>query len=485
MRLRPKGLRRFPEKNDHQPGSPVARDEFGKGTLDSLPRLKPTDLFTRPARHGRRRFESISYLTSSFSDLRLAAPLLRALTDEKYEAPTPIQVQAIPPLLDGSDLLGVAQTGSGKTAAFALPILQRLSQSQEPRTRSPRALILTPTRELALQIHESLRAYGRHVPLRHAVIYGGVGQRPQVDALARGIDILVATPGRLLDLTQQGYVKYDRVSVFVLDEADQMLDLGFLPAVKRIVGMLPRERQTMMFSATMPPDIARLADGILRRPIRVEATPAATTVDTVDQRVLFVATGDKRNLLSALLKDKDMTRCLVFVRTKHGANRIAEQLERTNVAATALHSNKSQGARQKALESFRSGRTRVLVATDIMARDIDVDGITHVINFDLPNVPESYVHRIGRTARAGAAGIALSFCDGIERPFLRDIEKLTRRRLEIVADHPYAGGASAQVAVSRAGHEGGGNRRASAPRRNGQNRPGAQHRHRPHRAAAE
>ncbi len=322
--------------------------------------------------------------------------------------------------------------------------------------------------------------------LRHAVIYGGVGQRPQVDTMARGVDILVATPGRLLDLTQQGYVKYDRISVFVLDEADQMLDLGFLPAVKRIVAQLPKERQTMMFSATMPGDIARLADGILRQPLRVEVTPAATTVETVDQRVLFVATSEKRLLLHELLKDKDMTRCLVFVRTKHGANRIAEQLERSNVAATALHSNKSQGARQKALESFRAGRTRVLVATDIAARGIDVDGITHVINFDLPNVPESYVHRIGRTARAGAAGIALSFCDGSERPFLRDIEKLTRRRLgDQITDHLRWRGVGAGGAPSRAGHEGGGNRRAAAPGRNGRNRPGAQRHHRPHRAAAE
>jgi ATP-dependent RNA helicase RhlE len=378
-------------------------------------------------------------LNLSFSELRLQAPILRALDEQKYQTPTAIQIRAIPHLLEGRDLLGVSQTGTGKTAAFGLPILQRLSQDQARTSGAPRALVLTPTRELALQIADSFRAYGRHLSLRHAVVFGGVGQKPQVDALRRGADILVATPGRLLDLMTQGHVRLESVSIFVLDEADRMLDLGFLPQVRRIVAKLPKERQTLLFSATMPEDIARLADGILRQPVRVEATPVASTVEQVDQSVLFVSGNDKRNLLSALLKDPRMARCLVFVRTKHGANRLAAQLALGDIAVTALHSNKSQAARQKALESFRTGRLRVLVATDIMARGIDVDDITHVINFDLPNVPESYVHRIGRTARAGARGIALSFCDGSERPFLRDIEKLTRRPLRVIADHPYAG----------------------------------------------
>jgi ATP-dependent RNA helicase RhlE len=385
-------------------------------------------------------------LTVTFTSLALAAPLLRALEEQDYQTPTPIQAQAIPHLLAGRDLLGVAQTGTGKTAAFGLPILQRLAQTQERVPRSPRALILTPTRELALQISDSLRAYGRHLPLRHAVMFGGVGAKPQMDAMARGADILVATPGRLLDLKAQGYVRFDRVSIFVLDEADRMLDLGFLPDVKRIIASLPKERQTLLFSATMPADIARLADNMLRQPVRVEVTPVASTVDLVDQRVLFVPASEKRHLLRELLKDPQMVRCLVFVRTKHGANRVAEQLAHSNVTATALHSNKSQSARQKALESFRDGRFRVLVATDIMARGIDVDGISHVINFDLPNVPESYVHRIGRTARAGATGIALSFCDSSERAFLRDIEKLTRRPLQVVTDHPYANSTGASRA---------------------------------------
>jgi ATP-dependent RNA helicase RhlE len=378
-------------------------------------------------------------LNLSFSELRLQAPILRALDEQKYQTPTAIQMRAIPHLLGGRDLLGVSQTGTGKTAAFGLPILQRLSQVQGRTTGSPRALVLTPTRELALQIADSFRAYGRHLALRHAVVFGGVGQKPQVDALRRGADILVATPGRLLDLMTQGHVRLESVSIFVLDEADRMLDLGFLPQVKRIVAALPKERQTLLFSATMPDDIARLADGILRRPVRVEADPVAPTVEQVDQSVLFVSGNDKRHLLSALLKDPGIVRCLVFVRTKHGANRLAAQLALGDIAVTALHSNKSQPARQRALDDFRTGRLRVLVATDIMARGIDVDDITHVINFDLPNVPESYVHRIGRTARAGARGVALSFCDGSERVFLRDIEKLTRRPLRVIEDHPYAG----------------------------------------------
>jgi len=375
---------------------------------------------------------------ASFSDLDLIEPLLRALSAKNYIEPTPIQAQAIPPLLAGQDLLGVAQTGTGKTAAFGLPILQHLSESQSRAgARATRALVLAPTRELAIQIAEEIRAYGRHLNLRQAVIFGGVGQHPQVKALARGVDIVIATPGRLLDLLGQGHLRLDRVTHFVLDEADRMLDMGFIHDVRRVVAALPKRRQTAFFSATMPQQVARLAGDILIDPLRVEVTPSATTVEKVAQRVFFVETENKRALLAEVLKDPALHRVIVFSRTKHGANRIAEQLEKRGVDAAAIHGNKSQGARQRALEGFKSGRTRILVATDIAARGIDVDEVSHVINFDLPNEPESYVHRIGRTARAGAAGVALSFCDAGERQFLRDIEKLTGQRLEIVAEHPF------------------------------------------------
>ena len=374
----------------------------------------------------------------SFTDLDLIEPLLRALKAKNYIEPTPIQARAIPPLLTGKDLLGVAQTGTGKTAAFGLPILQHLSESRRPAgARATRALVLAPTRELAIQIAEELRAYGRHLNLRQAVIFGGVGQHPQVKALARGVDIVIATPGRLLDLLGQGHLRLDRVTHFVLDEADRMLDMGFIHDVRRIVAALPKRRQTTFFSATMPQQVARLAGDILIDPLRVEVTPSATTVEKVEQRVFFVETANKRALLAQVLKDPALHRVIVFSRTKHGANRIAEQLEKRGVEAAAIHGNKSQGARQRALEGFKSGRTRILVATDIAARGIDVDEVSHVINFDLPNEPESYVHRIGRTARAGAAGVALSFCDAAEREYLRDIEKLTGQRLEIDAEHPF------------------------------------------------
>jgi ATP-dependent RNA helicase RhlE len=378
-------------------------------------------------------------IPTTFSDLGLAEPLLRALSAEGYTQPTPIQAQAIPHLAAGRDLLGVAQTGTGKTAAFALPILGRLAAERvAPLAKSARVLVLTPTRELAIQIADSFRRYGRHLHLRHAVVFGGVGQKPQVDALARGVDILVATPGRLLDLIGQRHVRLDGLSVFVLDEADRMLDMGFIHDVRRIIGLLPKERQTLLFSATMPGDIAHLADSILRNPVRVAVTPVASTVERIDQRVLFVAGSDKRSLLAELLRDPEIERALVFARTKHGADRIADQLDRHKIAAAAIHGNKSQNARQRALEDFRRGRVRVLVATDIAARGIDIDGITHVINFDLPQVAESYVHRIGRTARAGMSGTALSFCSGEERDLLRDIEKLTRRKLAVVENHPFA-----------------------------------------------
>ena len=377
-------------------------------------------------------------MTLSFSDLELVEPLQRAVAAENYERPTPIQAQAIPHLLAGRDLLGIAQTGTGKTAAFALPILQRLAATRVALRRGAmRALILTPTRELAIQIQDSFRTYGRHLSLRSAVVFGGVGHKPQIDALARGLDIVVATPGRLIDLINQRHAVLDQVSVFVLDEADRMLDMGFIHDVKRVIAALPKQRQTLFFSATMPDPIARLADDILKQPVRIEVTPPSTTVERIEQHVYFVDTSNKRALLADLLKDQTIARALVFSRTKHGADRVAEQLGRAGVRAEAIHGNKSQSARQRALANFRDGHARVLVATDIAARGIDIEGITHVINYDLPNVPESYVHRIGRTARAGADGIAISLCDHAERPFLRDIEKLTRQTLKVVDDHRY------------------------------------------------
>jgi ATP-dependent RNA helicase RhlE len=432
---------------------------------------------------------------TTFASLGLAEPLCRALSAENYREPTPIQARAIPSLLDGRDLLGIAQTGTGKTAAFALPILQQLAGGNEPRIpRAPRALILAPTRELAIQIGEALRVYGRHLGLRHGVIYGGVGQHPQVRALARGLDILVATPGRLLDLVSQRHLRLDQVTFLVLDEADRMLDMGFIRDVKKIVAAVPKQRQTLLFSATMPADVAHLASAILHDPVRVEVTPKAITVEKVDQRVYFVDAADKRKLLVALLQDPSLARVIVFTRTKHGADRVTRHLDKAGIVADAIHGDKGQGARQRALESFRAGQCRVLVATDIAARGIDVDEVSHVINFELPNVPESYVHRIGRTARAGAAGIALSFCDGAERDYLRDIEKLTKRPLLVAggqAGHsrPAAGKSSGHgkpaSSKSRPGKSGGGQARqgkpAQAPRlatEDGQrpSRPGRQRR---------
>ena len=367
---------------------------------------------------------------STFATLDLIEPLQRALRAENYTTPTPIQAQAIPQLLAGRDLLGCAQTGTGKTAAFALPILQKLTTSQMPlRPRGVRALILTPTRELALQINDSFQAYGRFLRISTTVVMGGVGHAPQIRALSRGIDVLIATPGRLNDLLEQRQVHLDQVEVFVLDEADRMLDMGFIRDVRKIIAGLPPARQTMLFSATMPGDIARLASSILREPVRVEVTPVASTAERIEQKVLLVDKGSKHRLLVDVLKDPAIARAIIFTRTKHGANKVGEVLARGQVMAEVIHGNKSQSARQKALENFRAGRSRALVATDIAARGIDVDGITHVINFDLPNEPESYVHRIGRTARAGAAGFAISFCDQTERGFLRDIEKLIRMRV--------------------------------------------------------
>lgn len=378
---------------------------------------------------------------TEFAGLELAQPILRAITDEGYTTPTPIQLKSIPPLLAGRDLLGVAQTGTGKTAAFTLPLLQRLADSgSRPKSRQPRALILAPTRELAAQIGDSVRCYGQHLRLRSTVVFGGTSIRPQIKALSHGVDVLVATPGRLLDLMNQRHLRLDSIETFILDEADRMLDMGFIPDVRKITAALPKRRQTLLFSATMPKSVQGLADGMLRDPVRVEVAPTATTVEKVAQHVLFVAKDKKRALLSQLLKDSSIARVLIFTRTKHGADRVVHHLQQSGVRADAIHGNKTQNARERALKGFRGGRTRALVATDIAARGIDVDGVTHVINFDLPNEPESYVHRIGRTARAGAGGIALSFCDHEERAYLRGIEKTIRQSVPVIEDHPFHAG---------------------------------------------
>jgi len=403
-----------------------------------------------------------------FSDFGLAEPILRALNARNHVVPTPIQEQAIPELLAGRDMLGIAQTGTGKTAAFALPILHHLSQSRvRSAPRSPRALILAPTRELAIQIGEEFRAYGKHLPLRHTVIFGGVGQKPQTDALARGVDIVIATPGRLLDLMNQRQLTLGAVAHFVLDEADRMLDMGFVRDVRKIVATLPKARQSLMFSATMPNEIAGLSGALLSDPIRVEVTPQATPVERIAQSVYHVDAGAKGALLSKLLEDPDLSRVIVFARTKHRANRVAEQLGKSGVSAEAIHGNKSQNVRQRALQRFRSGEARVLVATDVAARGIDVEGISHVINYELPNEPESYVHRIGRTARAGAAGMAFSFCEPAERPYLRDIERLLKCRLTVVGDAPSpAGDGEKRGNAPRPKRPGGRNGRGpGAPRR--------------------
>jgi ATP-dependent RNA helicase RhlE len=370
---------------------------------------------------------------NDFNSLGLSEPLLRALAAREYTTPTPIQTRAIPHLLAGRDLLGIAQTGTGKTAAFALPMLQLLTAAnRRPRPRMPRALVLAPTRELATQIADSFTGYGKFLHQTVTIVFGGVGQMPQVNALKRGVDILVATPGRLLDLMQQRHCDLSDVEILVLDEADRMLDMGFLPDVKRILATLSRDRQSLLFSATMPNDITALAARFLRDPLRVEVTPPAATADRIDQGIYFVSKAKKRDLLVSLLEDPAFVRTLVFTRTKHGADRVAKSLSQAKIGAHAIHGNKSQGARERALDDFRDGKAHVLVATDIAARGIDVPEITHVINFDLPNIPESYVHRIGRTARAGRAGIAISFCDEGEHEFLRDIEKLIKKRIPVL-----------------------------------------------------
>lgn len=375
---------------------------------------------------------------TSFVELGLAEPICHAVATEGYEAATPIQAQAIPAILTGRDVLGVAQTGTGKTAAFALPILQRLAENRRRAgPKGARALILTPTRELAQQIGKCFATYGVHLRLKRTVITGGVGMHPQICSLQAGCDIVIATPGRILDLAMRGHVRLDGVETFVLDEADRMLDMGFIHDVKKIAALLPSERQTLLFSATMPSSVASLASGLLKDHVRVEVTPESTTVERIEQRVLFVPKEKKRDLLLDILKGQSVRRTIVFARTKHGANRLAEQLSKSGVKAEAIHGNKSQGARQRALADFHSGKVSTLVATDIAARGIDVDGISHVINFDLPNEPESYVHRIGRTARAGADGIALSFCDADEIAYLKDIERTIRQPIAADEEHRF------------------------------------------------
>jgi ATP-dependent RNA helicase RhlE len=374
----------------------------------------------------------------TFASLALIEPLQRALLDKNYTIPSPIQAGAIPHLLQGRDLLGIAQTGTGKTAAFALPILQKLAAHPAPPiSKRPRALILAPTRELAAQIGQSFQHYGHHLNLKHTVIFGGVGQHPQVQALTRGVDILVATPGRLKDLQQQRHVFLDKVEVFVLDEADRMLDMGFVHDVKRIITTLPPKRQSLLFSATMPPAVEEIAATLVHNPARVEVTPVATTAERVEQNVAFVDRGNKIKLLAHLVGQHPDGLVIVFVRMKHMANKLVDQLAKHEIRAEAIHGNKSQGARTRAMDNFRTGRSRVLVATDIAARGIDVKGISLVVNYDLPEEPESYVHRIGRTARAGCDGMAVAFCDDSERNLLRQVERLIRRPIPVLKGHPY------------------------------------------------
>ena len=374
-----------------------------------------------------------------FTDLKLIEPILRALNEEGYTQPTPIQEQAIPFILNGRDLLGCAQTGTGKTAAFAIPMLQLLTKpyAQKPGQKNIRALILTPTRELAIQIEESFNAYGRHLRLKNQVIFGGVSQVPQTQALQRGTDILVATPGRLLDLMSQGYINLKDVEIFVLDEADRMLDMGFVHDVKKVITKLPQKRQTLFFSATMPAEIQSLANAILSNPEKVEVTPVSSTAETINQSLFFVDKNNKKSLLAHLLQDSNIKSALVFTRTKHGADKVVKDLVRIGIKTEAIHGNKSQNARQRALSNFKDGTTRVLIATDIAARGIDVDELTHVINYELPNVPETYVHRIGRTGRAGLSGIAFSFCEQEELPYLKDIQKLIGKSVPVDMEHPY------------------------------------------------
>jgi ATP-dependent RNA helicase RhlE len=373
----------------------------------------------------------------SFNNLNLIEPVMKALTAEGYVNPTPIQQQSIPHILSGRDLQGCAQTGTGKTAAFAVPIIQTIQLQRPDRTNAIKVLVLTPTRELAIQIDESFAVYGKFTSVKHLVIYGGVSQFHQVQSLKRGTDVLIATPGRLLDLIGQGFIDLRQISIFVLDEADRMLDMGFINDVKKVIRLIPAKRQTLFFSATMPPVIAALAKSLLINPVKVEVTPPATTVDAIEQRLYHTNKINKPDLLLHLLDEQRIRTALVFTRTKHGANKLVKYLLRMNVKAAAIHGNKSQSARQAALSDFKEGSLQVLVATDIAARGIDIDDLTHVFNFDLPEVPETYVHRIGRTGRAGNSGTAIAFCDVEEKPELRDIEKLIGRKVPVVNSHPF------------------------------------------------
>jgi len=408
---------------------------------------------------------SLSPIPGGFDNLNLIGPICRAVREENYSTPTPIQMQAIPHLLEGRDLLGCAQTGTGKTAAFALPILQRLAEARKtPGPKGVRALVLSPTRELAVQISDSFRVYGRYLKLGQTVVYGGVNYRSQIRALSRGSDIVVATPGRLLDLFDQGYVRMDNIDVLVLDEADRMLDMGFLPDIRKVFSAIPADRQTMLFSATLPDEIVKISKRFLKDPVQISVSPPSSTVEKIEQQVLFVDRENKSALLDSVLQDESFYRVLVFARTKHGSNRIVKNLGRSRIKAVALHGNKSQSARLEALKQFRSGKVRVLVATDIASRGLDVDGITHVINYELPNEAESYVHRVGRTARAGALGVAISFCDSGEGGYLRDIERVTNRTVTVVTDHPF----HSETAASSVK-----NRRAKTGKPMGQRRIGA------------
>jgi ATP-dependent RNA helicase RhlE len=376
----------------------------------------------------------------SFNNLMLIEPVLQALAKEGYSIPTPIQEKAIPFILQKKDILGCAQTGTGKTAAFVIPLLQLLYEEKKQaneKTHSCKVLILTPTRELAIQIGESIRAYGHYLPLRHHVIFGGVPQQSQVQAIRQGIDILVATPGRLLDLIKQGHISLKDIKHFVLDEADRMLDMGFIHDVKRIISRLPLKRQTLFFSATMPVEIQQLASTLLHNPVKVEVTPPATTVDLIQQSVYYTEKHNKQSLLIHLLQDNSIKTVLIFTQMKYAADKLARALNNSGIRTEAIHGNKAQAARQRALDNFRTKRTRVLVATDIAARGIDIDELTHVINYELPNVPETYVHRIGRTGRAGAKGVAVSFCDWSEKIFLSDIQKLTKKQIPVIKSHFY------------------------------------------------
>lgn len=419
----------------------------------------------------------------SFGNLNIIDPLERALANEGYTAPTPIQALAIPHLLAGKDLMGIAQTGTGKTAAFVLPILQKITEvGKDLAPGSPRVLVLAPTRELAAQIDDSFATYGRFLKFRHTVIFGGVGQAPQVKILSRGVDVLVATPGRLLDLMNQGFVKLKAVDFFVLDEIDRMLDMGFIRDVRKIAQALPRKRQSLFFSATLSPETGELAGGLLSDPVRVEAAPQASTLESTEQQVLFVDSDRKNPLLLKVFEQQDMQRVLIFTRTKHRADRVAVMLSKNGIKADAIHGDKSQSQRTRAMHSFKSGRLQALVATDIAARGLDIDNISHVINYDMPVEPESYVHRIGRTGRAGARGVAFSFCSAEERSFLRGIERLTHAQIDVMA-HQYhseaaknASGAAARPAA-RAGGRGGSPGFRQESRRDGRQGSGQSVRH--------